>query len=250
MKKSVGFVCALLMLAGVSFAVMADECQLPDKEDSYKLAVSWQPAFCESHRGKPECKITDVSVYQASNFTLHGLWPNKKECGTNYGLCGQYKQQVKSFCDYDPVKLSDATLKELGVVMPSVASGSCLDRHEWYKHGTCQTEWDADRYFATAVRLTKEFNGAGIAEFMQKNVGKTVATSEFFAVLNKTFGKNASKRFTLGCDKQGNLVDLFINLPKDIPDNVPLADLIQQAPESYGSRCGKRFTVDAMGFSK
>ena len=223
-------------------------CQLPNKEDSYKLAVSWQPAFCESHRGKPECKITDGAVYQASHFTLHGLWPNKRECGTNYGSCGQYKQQVKSFCDYAPVPMTAETTKNLGEIMPSVAEGSCLDRHEWYKHGTCQTDWNADQYFDTAVRLVKEFNDKGIADFMKQNTGKTVTTTEFFKVINQSFGKNASKRLSLGCDRDGLLVDVFINLPKQIPENVALAALIQQAPENYSNRCGKSFTVDAIGF--
>jgi hypothetical protein len=49
-------------------------------------------------------------------------------------------------------------------------------------------------------------------------------------VVDQSFGKNASKRLTLGCDRDGNLVDIFINLPKQIPENVALADLIQQAP--------------------
>ncbi len=229
---------------------MDPTCQIPNKEDSYKLAVSWQPAFCESHQSKPECKITDSKTYQASHFTLHGLWPNKQECGANYGLCGQYKEQVKSFCDYAPVPMKPGTVKNLGEIMPSVAQGSCLDRHEWYKHGTCQTDWDADHYFETATRLVKEFNDKGISAFMSKNVGKTVATADFLNAVDKSFGKNASKRLNLGCDKEGLLVDVFINLPKKIPENVALSTLIQQAPESFNNRCGDSFTVDAIGFSQ
>ena len=251
-------ICSLLILASVSYQVLARSdyqttdasCQLPNKEDSYKLAVSWQPAFCESHKGKPECKVTDNSAYQANNFTLHGLWPNKRECGINYGLCGQYKQQVRSFCDYQPVPMKAETLKSLGEVMPSVAGGSCLDRHEWYKHGTCQTDWNADGYFDTAVRLVKEFNQQGIAAFMKQNIGKTVDTKTFFDALDQAFGKNASRRISLGCDRDGNLVDVFINLPKQIPANAALKDLIQQAPENFSNRCGKSFTVDAIGYSK
>jgi len=259
MKKNKRYLVAgLLSLACISQTAVArpsngevdPSCQLPNKEDSYKLAVSWQPAFCETHQGKPECKITDSKVYQASNFTLHGLWPNKQDCGANYGLCGQYKQQVKSFCDYAPIPMKPDTVQRLGEIMPSVAEGSCLDRHEWYKHGTCQTAWDADHYFDTAVRLVKEFNANGIAQFMQKNIAKTVATTEFLNVVDKSFGKNASKRLSLGCDKQGRLVDVFINLPKEIPEKAALTTLIQQAPESFNNRCGKSFIVDAIGFGK
>jgi ribonuclease T2 len=259
MKKNRAYLlCSILVLACVSHQVFArfnqqatdPSCFVANKEDSYKLAVSWQPAFCESHRGKPECKITDNTVYQASNFTLHGLWPNKHECGTNYGLCGQYKQQVKSFCDYDPVPMKPETVSRLGEVMPSVAEGTCLDRHEWYKHGTCQTDWNADQYFDTAVRLVKEFNAKGMSDFMKQNIGKTVSGNTFYKAVDQAFGKNASKRLRLGCDRDGNLVDIFINLPKQIPENTALADLIQQAPEDYGNSCGKSFKVDAIGYSR
>jgi ribonuclease T2 len=136
----------------------------------------------------------------------------------------------------------------LGEVMPSVAQGSCLDRHEWYKHGTCQTDWSADQYFETAIKLTKEFNNAGIAAFMQKNLGKTVSTEQFFQVIDQSFGKEARQRFNLGCDKSGNLVDVFINLPKQIPATAALKDLIQQAPNSFNNRCGQKFKIDAIGF--
>lgn len=256
-KNRLYLVCSLLVLACVSHQASARanaDCQVANKEDSYKLAVSWQPAFCETKQGrpKPECKIDDSTVYQASHFTLHGLWPNKRQCGTGYGFCGKdYKQQVKPFCDYAAVSMKPETTEGLGKIMPSVSSGSCLERHEWYKHGTCQTNWDADGYFGTAVRLTKEFNDKGVAEFMTKNIGKTVKTADFLQVVESSFGKNASKRLYLGCDSRGgNLIDVFINLPKQIPENVALADLIQQAPESFNNRCGKSFKVDAIGFSR
>ena len=85
---------------------------------------------------------------------------------------------------------------------------------------------------------------------MKQNIGKTVSGSTFYKAVDQAFGKNASKRLTLGCDKNGNLVDIFINLPKQIPENAALADLIQQAPEDYGNRCGKSFKVDAIGYSR
>jgi len=60
-KNRVYFIVSLLVFSCVSHQALArryyqaidSSCQLPNKEDSYKLAVSWQPAFCESHRGKP-----------------------------------------------------------------------------------------------------------------------------------------------------------------------------------------------------
>lgn len=51
-----------------------NSCSTAGLEDSYVFALSWQPAFCETHSSKPECKVTDADAYQAGNFTLHGLW--------------------------------------------------------------------------------------------------------------------------------------------------------------------------------
>jgi ribonuclease T2 len=141
-------------------------------------------------------------------------------------------------------------LKKVGEVMPSVQKNSCLERHEWYKHGTCQIDWDADGYFLATVRLTKEFNDNGISAFMKRNLGKSVATEDFLKTVDNAFGKGARNRLMLGCDTQGNLVDVFINLPPQIPDNARLADLIRQAPESFGNRCGNTFTVDVLGYKK
>jgi hypothetical protein len=83
-----------------------EACGLANQADGYVFAVSWQPAFCESKPDKAECKIDDPKVYQATHFTLHGLWPNKSSCGTNYGYCGEVKAKPANFCDYPKITLS------------------------------------------------------------------------------------------------------------------------------------------------
>jgi len=224
------------------------KCQTAGQEDSYVFAVSWQPAFCEGHSGKPECAVTDPNVYQAKNFTLHGLWPNKQSCGTGYGFCGSIKKKLKSFCDYPMVPMSSSTYDELEVVMPSAAAGSCLQRHEWYKHGTCQTEWTADAYFDTAMGLLKDFNN-GVAPFVDSNIGKSVSTVSFFKVIDEAFGKDAHQRMQISCfDNQ--LVDVYMALPENLPDNSSLKVLIQQSENKYSKpnkNCGASFKIDAIG---
>jgi ribonuclease T2 len=221
-------------------------CHTAGLEDSYVFAISWQPAFCEEHQDKPECSVSDPQSYQAGNFTLHGLWPNKKSCGTGYGLCGKYKAEKRPFCDYDPVPLQAETLEKLGKVMPSAAHGSCLQLHEWYKHGTCQTEWDADGYFAIAMRLLEEFNTSGIATFMTQNIGKSVTTSSFFEKVDDALGKDASRRLQISCSR-GMLVDVYIHLPANLPEDATLAKLINQAEPAFNNKCGTSFQVDAIG---
>ncbi|MEI8632713.1 hypothetical protein P4S72_13420 [Vibrio sp. PP-XX7] len=43
-------------------------CSTAGQGDSYVFAMSWQPAFCETHASKPECQVTDTSAYQAGPF--------------------------------------------------------------------------------------------------------------------------------------------------------------------------------------
>lgn len=66
----------------------------PGLADSHVLALSWQPAFCETYgyqNGKPECLTLPADSYQAQHMVLHGLWPNQRSCGINYGYCGREK---------------------------------------------------------------------------------------------------------------------------------------------------------------
>lgn len=223
-----------------------NQCFTAGLKDSFVFALSWQPAFCEGRPQKPECKVSDPFVYQARNFTLHGLWPNKQSCGKNYGFCGIYKESVNPFCNYDPVPMQARTLEKLGLVMPSAAHGSCLQRHEWYKHGTCQTERNADEYFDTAMRLLEEFNSSGMAKFMQENIGQTVTTQTFFDAVDQAFHAGAHQRLQISC-KDGKLVDVYIHLPAELVDDAGLDKLLQQAKPKFHNGCGRQFEVDAIG---
>jgi len=58
-------------------------CSTAGNFDSYVLALTWQPGFCEhfSYKGKkPECDAINSGKLASTNLTLHGLWPNKKSC--------------------------------------------------------------------------------------------------------------------------------------------------------------------------
>jgi len=223
-----------------------NSCQVAKLADSQVLALSWQPAFCEDHRSKPECQIKDPAAYQAHNFTLHGLWPNKNSCGKNYGFCGKVKKQSANFCDYPEVTLNSKVGDELGKVMPGVKS--CLERHEWHKHGTCSA-WQPDEYFQIAVNLTRQFNESGVASFISSQIGKPVEIKKFLEKVDSVLGKNARQKLELTCQK-GNLVDLLINLPGDLKPNESLSQLMARAKDSGNFKtCGKQFYVDPIGFA-
>ena len=224
-------------------------CETIGLADDFILALSWQPAFCETHRRKPECKIRQRKAYQARNFVLHGLWPNKKGCGIKYEFCGEVKSQPGDFCDYPALNLYTAVRDELDQVMPSAKAGSCLQRHEWFKHGACQNQWSMDEYFEQAVDLTRQFNESGIAYFMSRHISEQVSETVFLNKIDSALGKGASKRLQLKCSN-GNLVDVFVNLPKDIRMGEDLSDVISRAKPGYYSNCGNNFHIDAIGIGQ
>jgi len=247
-KASCGKAVDLVIASGGG--VKDPKCQTAGLEDSYVFAVSWQPAFCEGHRDKPECAVTDPGSFQAKHFTLHGLWPNKQSCGKDYGFCGKYKEEVRPFCKFGKVPMSEETLNKLDDLMPGAAYGSCLQRHEWYKHGTCQTDWNADGYFDHAMRLLAEFNGTGergLSSFMVKNLGRKVSIDELNAEIDKQFGEGAHRRMQYTCNRENKLQDIYISLPAEI-ENKSLNELIQQAPEKYLNKCSDSFVVDPIGY--
>ena len=136
------------------------------------LAVSWQPAFCESHPGKREC----ARQTGALAFTLHGLWP---------------QPETLAYCDVDAteaaidrrgrwdllpaVEVDEATRAALDQAMPGAQS--MLDRHEWIKHGTCYSR-TAEEYFDEALRLLAELNASVVRELVVSRIGRTVRLDE------------------------------------------------------------------------
>jgi ribonuclease T2 len=223
-------------------------CSTAGLQDSFKLALSWQPAFCESHRNKKECGVSFPATFQAAgNFTLHGLWPNREACGINYGNCEHVRQQ-REFCNYPALPLDPEVVKQLSQVMPGTAS--CLERHEWFKHGTCQREWDPSQYFEVALELVRQFNGSGLNKYMAENMGKEVAREDFLKQVDTALGAGARERLELGCSGGNRLTDVFVNLPARIEPGASLTELIKLAPPDFRSRCPARFTIDAVGFAR
>lgn len=223
-----------------------NSCSNAGEADSHVLALSWQPAFCETKPQKPECKITDPQVYQAKHFTLHGLWPNKKSCDTHYAFCGDVKAQKQNFCDYPEIKLNSTSQASLAEVMPSVTAGSCLERHEWYKHGTCQAAKSIEEFFDLSADLARQFNDSGMAYFMNRRIGQQVRTEDFLSRIAAVLGSAARERIKLSCD-QGMLVEIQLSLIANLAPGADLEKLIVNAPAQSSSNCGESFRVDPIG---
>lgn len=208
------------------------DCNHQGDADSYVLALSSQPGFCETYgyeMGKPECLSLAADSYHANHLSLHGLWPNKNTCGQHYGYCGV--KSKSTHCDYAPLQLTDSVANRLKVLMPSFQFGSCLERHEWNKHGSCQV-LSTDDYFDLAMRLTTEVNQSILGQYLTDHRGKTIELSELQDKVVETFGNHNTGKFYFGC-KNKILVDFYIQLPALIPFNAPLQALIDEAPDNH-----------------
>lgn len=209
----------------------------PGNADSYVLALSWQPAFCETYgyeRGKSECYTLTKKSYTATHLALHGLWPNQKACGKDYSYCQTKKRP--HHCDYPAIHFTEFVSSELGRVMPSFTEGSCLERHEWHRHGTCQLQSQND-YFDTAAQLSQRFDQTSMGSLIRKFNGGYVSLQALKEAFINDFGNDAIDKLYLGC-QQGMLVDIWISLPAQASLSLPIKDMVQQAPSmSRRSNC-------------
>jgi len=204
------------------------------KPPQYLLALSWQPSFCETHKGKKECRTQTTNRYDASHWSLHGLWPQPR--GNAYcGVSDMDKgiDRHKKWYLLAPAKLSRETATKLAFVMPAVASN--LQRHEWIKHGTCYGS-NAEDYFSDAISLTQQINNSIVGKLFNRGVGKRVSLKQVRAHFDKAFGKGAGNKVDMRCDHKGRVSELWINLKGDVEDDTKIADLLKNALRA-GTTC-------------
>lgn len=210
----------------------------PTYSENYLLAISWQPAFCETHQNKVECISQTEERYDASNFTLHGLWPDKLSyCGVS--ASDIKKDKAGNWISLPPISTDAQTTTDLNIVMPGVQSH--LDRHEWYKHGTCDGR-NPDGYFDIAIDMVKEINASDLRDLFAQNIGKTLSLKEVQIAYEKTFGSGSSQSMNLKCSNS-LATEIQVKIKRPIAGE-KLADLLIP---SGGTSCNK-VTVDPVGF--
>ncbi len=201
----------------------------------YVLALSWEPAFCEAMKGKAECKNQTAASYEATHFSLHGLWPQPRAnvfCGVDRAMAALDDQH--QWEQLPEPQLTPATKAALEKVMPGTQS--VLQRHEYIKHGTCYPAGNAEQYFKDAVRLANEVNGSSVQTFMAAHIGKTIQMSDLRAKFDEAFGAGAGDHVRVSCDKAGRFSEMTIGLKGDIPSGKSLAELIA-ASETTDAGC-------------
>jgi ribonuclease T2 len=204
----------------------------------YVLALSWEPAFCEKMKNKTECKGQTASSYEATHFSLHGLWPQPRRnvfCGVDRATAALDDQH--QWDSLPAPQMSVETKAALDKVMPGTQS--VLERHEWIKHGTCYPGGKADQYFKDAVRLVNDVNASPVQAFVAANIGKSIQTSELRAKFDEAYGKGAGDRVRVSCSPDGMISELTIGLKGDISASTKLGDLIAASePTDAGCPAG------------
>lgn len=224
-------------------AQAAQTCQTAGQADGLVLALSWQQNFCKSRPEKPECRSPDRSFFDSGALSLHGLWPNKAACGTKYGFCGTITRKPKNFCAYPTLDLDPEIRALLNQVMPSAKAGSCLQRHEWFKHGTCSQNWDQNGYFEQAIALTHQFNDPKLKNFLRQHQGKTVQITQLRQIFQTLWGKTGSQRIQLKCRKN-SLSDIYVYLPVYHGSPPPLKRLLSTGTNRPTDTCKNSFRIE------
>lgn len=185
----------------------SSQCSIADTYDSYVLALTWQPGFCVHNPAggqKPECQAMKDGRLAVSNFTLHGLWPNKTPCGKRYGNCRGAS-----------LELSNSTLEYIKPWMPNFQFSTQFGNYEWKKHGVCQTALSDDDYFRLAVDLTKSFNDSTPGSYVREHVGGTISKQTFYSKLTDELGSTAAANNVLLICRGDYLEEIRIVLPQD-----------------------------------
>jgi ribonuclease T2 len=195
---------------------------------AYVLSVSWQPAFCETKGDKAECATQTPNRFDATHFTLHGLWPQPRR--NAYCDVPPEMSLADKNGDWDQLpepKLSDATRQKLSQVMPGTQSN--LERHEWIKHGTCFHADSADEYFSRAIALMDQLNASKAQGLFASNVGGEITGKAIRDAFDESFGEGAGDRVRVSCKRirgRNLIMELTIGLAGEIGDEPSLANLI------------------------
>ena len=233
----------------VNCGVLLTDCKTsqvekPEKEKNYLLAISWQPAFCQSHQDKEECKTQTEERYDATHLALHGLWPQPR----NNAYCNVSDKDKsidrKGYWHLlEPLGLPEETFTALLIAMPGVASH--LQRHEWIKHGTCYSD-SAEMYYKDSLKLINKINDTNISTLFVNNIEKTITSEQIRDTFDKAFGEGTGEKVNVKC-KKGLITELWVNLKGDINKDDNLSRLLQSAPVVNRVSCESGM-VDAVGF--
>jgi len=200
---------------------------------NFILAVSWQPAFCETRPRRPECRSQRPQRTDAKQFSLHGLWPDPRDqiyCGVTQSLKGQDK--AGRWRNLPKLELSADTRENLNAAMPGTQS--FLHRHEWIKHGTCIPQATPETYFQASLTILEALNRSTLATLFVVNRGNQVQIADAQAALIDSFGTGARGKIAFDCVRDGErrlVQEVLLSLSGNLRDAKDLSAMLKGAPE-------------------
>lgn len=224
-----GHLCQVLIAAiAASPALAGEQAASPGGRTQSILAVSWQPGFCEIRPKRRECEGQTAARYDATHFSLHGLWPMRKTyCGVAADM--RARDRKGDWLDLPHLAVAEETAARLSVVMPGTQSG--LDRHQWLRSGTCQGVTAQD-YFAVQLRLLDELNASAVRTLFSDRLGAEVTEAEVKQAFDTSFGKGAGDRVRMRCQTAGTrtvITGLTLGLAGDVAATSGLSALMLAA---------------------
>jgi len=231
-------------------AVLAPATQAASPVENYALAISWEPAFCLTVSGKPECASETPSRQDAHAFSLHGLWP---QSGSYCGATAAQKSddQAGKWSLLPAVTLQAATEAALQIEEPGTQS--YLERHEWIEHGTCSGLSQQD-FFAPTLAMLDGINASNLGSTVSANVGGQLTLAQLQAAAKLDYGTYASSDIEYLCISSGGKsyleeVRFHMRLPNPLPSTVQssyMAKPIRPASSSQLCRSGTAIYIRAV----
>lgn len=218
--------------------------------DTYVFSLQWAAAFCEGKPSLPECSAQAPGRFSARNLTIHGLWPDKNgDASHSYGYCGvdpkvQALDRAPTWCRMPALELTSRTAARVSEIMPG--SASCLDKHEWYKHGSC-SGFTPDEYYNRTADLVMFVAGTKFGRFLSANTGRTVTADALLEAFESEFGAGTRGLVRLNCTKGGGadlLLDVRLTLSQPLR---PAAELGKMLLGGGGKgNCPASFKLDEL----
>jgi len=186
-------------------------------------------------------------------YTLRFLLLTSKALGVqsfSFGYCDVSKNILKNkkrWCAMPQLDLSKPVRKRLTQFMPG--SKSCLQRHEWYKHGVC-SGLSENNYFALSNQLVDMFSKTGFSQYITQNVGKYVKRKKLLKAFDKAFGKGSRKHLALMCKKvrgTAMLTEIQIHLKKELSGISEFKTLFPKEKIRIHGTCPSQFKIDEVG---
>ncbi len=221
----------------------------PPEASRYILAISWQPGFCETRPNKPECQSQTESRFDASHFTLHGLWPQpRKNIYCLVHPAEVAKDKNKKWRELQELTLENATRDELNMVMPGTQS--FLHRHEWIKHGTCYNGETPETYYRDSLKLMREINDntSAFRNLFADNIGAEITSTQIIDAFEDSFGDGTGRKIKITCKRDDNrllITEITIGLQGDLGE-ISMSEALLAAPNANNIGCSKG-VVDPVG---